>query len=132
MNIGEAARKIDLPVKTLRYYEEIGLLVPARQTNGYRDYCDADLEQLRLIGRARQLGFGIDDCRNLLMLYADEGRASADVKLIAKAHLEAIDLKIAQLQALRKSLVPLLKACRGNEEADCAILNDLIQPQTHH
>ena len=127
MNIGDAAQAVELPVKTLRYYEEIGLVVPARRANGYRDYADADLEKLRLIGRARLLDFGIEDCRKLLALHADQHRASADVKAVARSHLEAIDRKIVQLQALRASLAPLVAACRGDEGADCAILDDLVQ-----
>ncbi|PLW78778.1 MerR family transcriptional regulator [Cohaesibacter celericrescens] len=128
MKISEAAKQIDLPVKTLRYYEEIGLVVPARGSNGYRIYRDGDLIRLRLVGRARQLGFAIDDCRSLLALQADDMRASADVKRIATAHLAVVDEKISQLQVLRGSLAPLVDACRGDEEADCAILNDFAQP----
>ena len=128
MNIGRVSKRVELPVKTIRYYEEIGLVVPARKANGYRDYSDTDLEQLRLVGRARQLGFNIEDCRTLLLLYADKERASADVKRVARAHLATIDEKIAQMQALRNSLAPLIEACHGNEDPDCAILNDLVLP----
>nr|WP_321456485.1 Cu(I)-responsive transcriptional regulator [uncultured Cohaesibacter sp.] len=127
MNIGQAAEIAALPVKTLRYYEDIGLVVPARKENGYRDYSAEDLTKLRLIGRARKLGFGIDECRNLLALLADRHRASADVKRIAQAHLQDIDAKISELQAWRDDLAPLVAACNGDEHAECAILNDLIE-----
>ncbi|WP_316859972.1 Cu(I)-responsive transcriptional regulator [uncultured Cohaesibacter sp.] len=127
MQIREAAEKIGLPSKTLRYYEDIGLVVPSRKGNGYRDYSDEDVNRLRIIGKARKLGFGIEDCRNLLLLYEDQHRASADVKRIALAHLEEIDQKIAELQMMREDLAPLVAACRGDDDADCAILNDLAQ-----
>ncbi|WP_119308026.1 MerR family transcriptional regulator [Cohaesibacter haloalkalitolerans] len=128
MNISQAAEKTNLPVKTLRYYEDIGLVVPQRKANGYRDYGSEELVRLRLVGRARKLGFNIDGCRNLLSLQEDKHRASADVKKIAEAHLMEIDQKIAELQALREDLAPLVAACRGDDDADCAILNDLVEP----
>ncbi|SFO79671.1 Cu(I)-responsive transcriptional regulator [Cohaesibacter marisflavi] len=128
MNISQAAGIADLPVKTLRYYEDIGLVVPARRENGYRDYANEDLARLRLIGRARKLGFSIEECRNLLALQADKSRASADVKRIAQAHLREIDEKIEELQALRSDLAPLVAACKGDDSAECAILKDLEQP----
>ncbi|WP_319413551.1 Cu(I)-responsive transcriptional regulator [uncultured Cohaesibacter sp.] len=128
VNISQAAEVAALPVKTLRYYEDIGLVVPGRKENGYRDYAKEDLTRLRLIGRARKLGFSIEDCRNLLALQADRQRASADVKRIAQAHLQEIDEKIAELQSLRSDLAPLVAACKGDEGAECAILNDLVEP----
>ncbi|WP_321340918.1 Cu(I)-responsive transcriptional regulator [uncultured Cohaesibacter sp.] len=128
MNISQAAGIAALPAKTLRYYEDIGLVVPARRENGYRDYAQEDLTRLRLIGRARKLGFSIEECRTLLALQADRHRASADVKRIAQAHLKEIDEKIAELQALRSDFAPLVAACKGDEGADCAILKDLVQP----
>nr|WP_321459900.1 Cu(I)-responsive transcriptional regulator [uncultured Cohaesibacter sp.] len=128
VNISQAAEVAALPVKTLRYYEDIGLVVPGRKENGYRDYAKEDLTRLRLIGRARKLGFSIEDCRNLLALQADRQRASADVKRIAQAHLREIDEKIAELQSLRSDLAPLVAACKGDEGAECAILKDLVEP----
>nr|WP_319513409.1 Cu(I)-responsive transcriptional regulator [uncultured Cohaesibacter sp.] len=128
MNISQAAGIAALPAKTLRYYEDIGLVVPARRKNGYRDYSDEDLVRLRLIGRARKLGFSVEECRNLLALQADKSRASADVKRIAQTHLNEIDEKIAELQSLRSDLAPLVAACKGDESAECAILKELEQP----
>ncbi len=80
MNIGTAARQSELPAKTIRYYEEIGLVSPDRAHNGYRDYGDGDIHKLRFIQRARSLGFSIDECRQLMALYDDKSRASRDVK----------------------------------------------------
>lgn len=125
MNIGDAARLSGLPAKTIRYYEEIGLVSPLRDTNGYRAFRERDLHKLTFLARARALGFSIDDCRTLLALYEDAGRASAQVKQIAEAHLDQIDEKVAQLQSLRETLAGLVRACAGDNRPDCPILNDL-------
>lgn len=128
MNIGEVSKAVDLPVKTIRYYEDIGLVTPDRLNNGYRFFDDLDVERLKLVGRARNLGFGVEACRRLLALYNDTGRASSDVKQLAIEHLAEIDQKIAELESLRKLLLPMVEACKGNEDADCAILDGLVHP----
>lgn len=125
MNVGMAAERSGLPVKTIHYYEEIGLVVPGRQPNGYRDYQVMDVHKLRFLHRARGLGFSIEDCRALLALYEDRQRASADVKAIARAHLEKIEAKIGELESLRRTLGHLVECCEGNERPDCPILDDL-------
>jgi len=99
MNIGLAAEASGLPPKTIRYYEEIGLVRSDRRGNNYRDYSDKALHNLRFLARARALGFSIEECRQLLSLYADKDRASADVRGLAKAHMKEIDAKIRELQA---------------------------------
>ena len=101
MNIGEVSRAIGLPAKTIRYYEDIGLVQPARGANGYRDFNEQDAHKLAFLGRSRSLGFSIDDCRTLLSLYEARGRASADVKAVAAEHLQRITLKIDELKELR-------------------------------
>jgi Cu(I)-responsive transcriptional regulator len=125
MNIGEAAKESGLPPKTIRYYEEIGLVRSDRRDNNYRDYSENALHNLRFLKRARTLGFSIDDCRQLLSLYADRGRASADVRELAEAHIGEIDAKIAELKAMRKTLATLVHACHGDHRPDCPILEDL-------
>lgn len=125
MNIGEAAERSGIPPKTIRYYEDIGLVRPGRSANGYRAFRDSDLHKLTFLGRARALGFSIEDCRMLLSLYEDETRESAQVKAIAKQHLAAIDDKIGQLQSMRETLAHLVKACHGDHRPDCPILSDL-------
>ena len=125
MKVAEAARRSGLPAKTLRYYEEIGLVAPKRRDNGYRDYDDGDVGRLRFLRRARQMGFTISDCRQLLSLFEDKGRESADVKSIAMRHLEHVDARIAEMNALRQNLARLVEACHGDERADCPILEDL-------
>ena len=86
MNIGVAGTAAGLPAKTIRYYEDIGLICPARAGNGYRHYSDTDVHKLAFLARARSLGFSIEECRQLLSLYVDRHRASADVKRIAQGH----------------------------------------------
>ena len=127
MNIGEIAERTGLPAKTIRYYEEIGLIRPARNANGYRVFSDNDAHKLAFLGRGRTLGFSIDDCRTLLALYEDDARASADVKQVAQEHLAQIDDKIAQLQAMRDTLGDLVHSCAGDRRPDCPILKDLAK-----
>lgn len=127
MNISEVATKTGLPPKTIRYYEEIGLIRPARGANGYRIFRADDVLKLAFLGRARALGFSIEDCRALLALYEDESRASADVKRLALVHLARVENKIAELQSMKESLRHLVRSCAGDERPDCPILRDLAK-----
>jgi Cu(I)-responsive transcriptional regulator len=125
MNIGEASEHSGLPVKTIRYYEDIGLVRPLRSENGYRDFVDSDLQRLKFLQRSRSLGFSIDECRELLSLYEDRNRASADVKAITHAKIREVDRKIEELRSLRKVLSELVTACHGDDRPDCPIIDDL-------
>jgi len=125
MNVRDAAVRSGLPAKTLRDYDDIGLVVPERRGNGYRDYDSSAVQKLAFLKRARQLGFSIDDCRQLLSLYEDKDRASADVKALAETHLAEIDKRLEELEHLRDTLKHLIHACRGDERPDCPILADL-------
>jgi Cu(I)-responsive transcriptional regulator len=125
MNIGAVSDLSGLPAKTIRYYEDIGLVRPDRRGNGYRDFGDGDLRVLRFLRRARALGFSVGDCRELLSLYRDRGRASADVKALAERRIEEIDRKMAELRAMRASLGDLARRCHGDDRPDCPILDDL-------
>jgi Cu(I)-responsive transcriptional regulator len=125
MNIGEVARQSGLPAKTIRYYEDIGLIRPLRTGNGYRSFQDKDLHRLAFLGRARALGFSIEECRALMSLYNDENRESSQVKSLVELHLERIDDKIAQLQSMRATLAHLADACAGDHRPECPILDDL-------
>lgn len=125
MNVGQAAKRSGLPAKTIRYYEEIGLILPDRAENGYRDYSADDVHRLTFLKRARGLGFSIDDCRQLMTLYRDKTRASHDVKEIALGHVTAIEEKIAELEAMRATLQTLVKACHGDDRPDCPILEEM-------
>ncbi len=125
MNIGDVSTRTGLPAKTIRYYEDIALIKPLRDGNGYRRFREQDIHKLTFLGRARALGFTIEDCRTLLALYEDESRASADVKQVARDHLAQIDAKIADLKAMRDTLSHLIEACAGDDRPDCPILKDL-------
>ena len=125
MNIGEVSERSGLPPKTIRYYEDINLVRPLRSDNGYRSFRESDIHKLAFLGRARALGFSIEDCRTLLSLYEDEPRESAKVKAVAKEHLTEIDNKIAQLKSMRETLSHLIEACQGDHRPDCPILKDL-------
>jgi len=126
MNIGAAAERSGLPAKTIRYYEEVGLVRPAkRQDNAYRDYDETDVHRLRFIQRARGLGFSVEQCRELLALYDDHGRASADVKAIALEHIAEIETRIAALEGMRDTLKTLADRCHGDDRPACPILADL-------
>lgn len=127
MNISDVATATGLPAKTIRYYEDIGLVCPARSGNGYRVFTDTDLHKLAFLGRARALGFSIEDCRTLLALYEDNSRASADVKAVAEDHLTQIGDKIAQLEAMQETLRTLVQSCAGDARPDCPILKDLAR-----
>lgn len=125
MNIGEVADRSGIPPKTIRYYEDIGLICPQRKQNGYREFRETDLHKLTFLGRSRALGFSIEDCRTLLGLYEDESRESGQVKFVANEHLATIDKKIKQLQSMHKTLSYLVEACQGDHQPDCPILTDL-------
>ena len=126
MNISEAAARTGVPPKTIRYYEEIGLVAPApRSGNGYRAYRATDVHLLRFVQRARSLGFSVKDCRQLLALYRDPHRVSAEVKCLAERRIADIDRKMAELGGVRAALVHLAETCHGDERPDCPILEDL-------
>ncbi|MDX8353877.1 Cu(I)-responsive transcriptional regulator [Cognatiyoonia sp. IB215182] len=125
MNISDVAEQTGLPAKTIRYYEEIGLVTPQRSANGYRVFAESDAHKLTFLARARNLGFSIEDCRNLLALWEDRSRASADVRRIAAQHLDDIERRINDLAAMRDTLSDLVQKCSGDDRPDCPILADL-------
>ncbi len=125
MNIGAASARSGLPAKTIRYYEEIGLLSPDRADNGYRDYSTADIHRLRFLQRSRGLGFTVEECRQLLSLYGDSRRESSEVKALAGGKLAEIDRKIAELLELKATLGHLIDACHGDNRPECPILDGL-------
>ncbi|MEX6506338.1 Cu(I)-responsive transcriptional regulator [Jiella sp. M17.18] len=125
MNIGEASRLSGLPPKTIRYYEEVGLVKPARANNGYRNYRERDVHMLRFLQRSRSLGFSIDEARRLLALYENANRKSEDVKQVASRRMAEIDRKIAELESLKRALVELTEQCQGGGGPDCPILEEI-------
>lgn len=129
MNIGAASEKSGLPAKTIRYYEDIGLLTADRASNGYRDYSVPDVHRMRFIQRSRSLGFSVEECRQLLSLYNDKERQSADVKALANTKLKEIDKKLIELNELRATLRRLVRSCRGDSRPDCPIIDGLSNSQ---
>ncbi len=124
MNIGAAAKSSGLPVKTVRYYADIGLISPIRRTeSGYRDYSDDEVRKLIFVRRARSFGFSVEQARELLSLYEDRNRSSADVKAIAARRLADIEAKMDELRALRDELSHLIDACRGDNRPECPIIS---------
>lgn len=125
MNIGAVAELSNLSAKTIRFYEDIELITPARYQNGYRNYSESDMHRLRFLQRARSLGFTIEECRLLLSLYKDKNRASADVKAIALGKIKQIERKISELKSLKATLKNLADHCHGDHRPNCPIIDDL-------
>ncbi|RVT54478.1 Cu(I)-responsive transcriptional regulator [Rubrivivax albus] len=130
MNIGQAAQATGVTPKMIRHYESLGLLpAVARSDAGYRRYDERTLHTLRFIRRARDLGFSLDEIAQLLGLWADPARASAEVRALAQRHVADLDERIARMQAMRRSLQQLVQCCHGDDRPDCPILDDLAGGQ---
>ena len=126
MKIGEVAERAGVSAKTIRYYESVGLIPEAeRAGNGYREYHERDVRTLRFIQRARSLGFSVEDVGELLPLWADRSRASADVRAIALRHVDEVERKIAELESVRDALLDLVHRCHGDDRPDCPIIDSL-------
>ena len=126
MRIGEAARRSGMTAKTIRFYEEAGLVAPApRAGNGYREFGEDDVRRLRFIHRARDLGFGVEEVGRLLSLWSDRDRASADVKRLALEHVARVEAKMAELRSVRDAILHLAERCHGDGRPECPILDDL-------
>ena len=126
MNIGQAAEASGVSAKMIRHYEAIGLMAKARRTdNGYRIYDGNDVHTLRFIRRGRALGFSMKEIERLLGLWRNRRRASGDVRRVAQQHIAELDQKIAELQAMRRTLHQLVQHCQGDRRPECPILDDL-------
>lgn len=126
LTIGQAAKASGVTPKMIRHYESLGLLPEvARTESGYRQYDEPELHTLRFIRRARDLGFGLDEIESLLALWADRGRASAEVKALAARHVADLQARIERMQAMQRSLSHLVQCCHGDDRPDCPILDDL-------
>ncbi len=126
MTIGDAAEASGVSAKMIRYYESIGLMPAAERTaSGYRTYGDTEVNTLRFIRRARDLGFPVERIRLLLDLWRDRARSSAEVRSLAEQQVATLATRIAELEAMRKALLHLVHACHGDGRPDCPILEDL-------
>lgn len=131
LNIGEAAKQSGVSAKMIRHYEALGLLSHVARTEaGYRQYAERDIHTLRFIRRARDLGFGMDEIESLLRLWQNRKRASKDVKRIALARIADIERRVADMQAMKRTLAHLAHCCHGDERPDCPILDDLAATRT--
>ncbi|MGH8169151.1 MAG: Cu(I)-responsive transcriptional regulator [Steroidobacteraceae bacterium] len=130
MTIGQAAASSGVAPKTIRFYEERGLLKPAeRLANRYRGFDESNVQTLRFIRRARALGFSLQEIDKLLALYRNRRRASDEVKRLALAHVADLDHKIAELTRIRDTLSELARRCRGDQRPECPILDELERPR---
>ena len=126
MKIGQASAASGISERMIRHYEKIGLVAPAaRRDSGYRDYDERDLHSLRFIGRARDLGFPIEEIRTLLALWQDRTRSSADVKKLALSRAAELHERATVLEGMRRTLEHLAASCHGDDRPDCPILHDL-------
>ena len=126
VSIGVAAQRAGVSPRMLRHYEALGLLPPvARTDSGYRQYAEADVHALRFIRRARDLGFSMAEITTLLGLWQDKARASSQVKSIAQAHIDDLNQRIADMQAMQRTLQQLVQCCHGDDRPDCPILDNL-------
>lgn len=126
MNIGKAAAASGVSAKMIRYYESNGLIPPASRTEaGYRSYSESDVKTLCFIKRARDLGFSVTQMSELVALWRDQSRASADVKRLALEHVEALERKSQEIQDMSRALRHLAANCHGDARPDCPIINGL-------
>lgn len=126
MNIGSASRASGVSERMIRHYEKIGLIPPpARRDSGYRDYSDADVHRLRFAANARDLGFSIEEIGELLGLWRDDHRTSADVKALALTRARELGEKAEALAAMRASLLELASRCEGGERPECPIIDSI-------
>nr|WP_230027681.1 Cu(I)-responsive transcriptional regulator [Massilia sp. Bi118] len=126
LNIGEAAQASGVSAKMIRHYESIGLLPAVRRTaSGYRVYGEQDVRLLQFIHRGRALGFPLEKIADLLALWQDQNRASFEVRQLAEQHIAELNRKIAELQAMKRTLEQLAHSCHGDQRSDCPILDDL-------
>jgi MerR family copper efflux transcriptional regulator len=128
LNIGKAAKLTGLTVKTVRYYADIGMIVPQKDHNtGYRDFSNEDVAMLQFIRKARKFDFSIKECRELLALYKDKNRPSSVVKALTLEKISAINKKLMELESLRQQLSQLSASCQGNDRPNCPILDALTK-----
>jgi MerR family copper efflux transcriptional regulator len=126
LNIGEAARRSGVSAKMVRHYESLGLLPTVHRTDaGYRQYGDSEVHTLRFIRRARDLGFSMDEIAQLLKLWQNRRRSSAEVRRIASRHIDDLSRKMAEMEAMRRTLQHLVHCCHGDDRPECPILDEL-------
>lgn len=125
-NIGEAARRSDVSAKMVRHYESLSLLPSVNRTDsGYRQYTDKEVHTLRFIKRSRDLGFSMAEIADLLKLWQNRRRSSSDVRRIATKHVDDLNKRMAEMEAMKHTLEHLIHCCQGDHRPDCPILDEL-------
>jgi Cu(I)-responsive transcriptional regulator len=133
LTIGDMAKRSGLTAKMIRHYESLALLPPAiRSDAGYRHYQESDVQQLRFIKQARELGFSLPQISELLSLWHDQQRPSSKVKRLAQQHIGVLEQKITELTQMKSALETLVNRCHGDDSSDCPILEELAQTTRHH
>ena len=128
LNIGKAAKLSNLTVKTVRYYADIGLVSPVKNSStGYRNFSEDDVARLQFVSKARKFNFTIQECEELLSLYSDKNRSSREVKALTLEKISEINVKLLELKDLKKQLSFLADNCKGNDRPDCPILDALSE-----
>jgi Cu(I)-responsive transcriptional regulator len=126
MNIGDVARLSNVNSKTIRRYEELGIIPKAgRNSSGYRQYSDNDVHILKFVKRARELGFSMKDIKQLVSLWQNKSRSSSQVKSLAQKHAAELEKKLDEIQTMLSTIKDLVKHCHGDNRPDCPILEDL-------
>ena len=132
MKIGDVASQTGLTVKSIRYYHDIGLVKGSRGANGYREYSEQQVAALLFVQHCRELGFSIDECRDLLQLKHDPQRCASDVKRLTSQHLQALEQRMQRLQQLHSELSRLVAQCQGGDSPDCPIIDGLSGKKCCH
>jgi MerR family copper efflux transcriptional regulator len=133
LNIGEAAKRSGVSAKMVRHYESLGLLPAVHRTEaGYRQYGEREVHTLKFIRRSRDLGFSMAEIAQLLKLWQNRRRSSAEVHRIASRHVEDLARKMAEMEAMKRSLEHLVHCCHGDDRPDCPILDELESGTHEH
>ena len=127
MFIQQVAKKLNITTRTIRHYEDLGIIKSKRLENNYRVYDTKNYDKLKFLVRARNLGFSLKECNELIKLFENESRQSSSVREIAKKKLNDLKLQIQELDNLKVSLEWLVKKCPGNEKPNCPIIDELAK-----
>ena len=127
MYISEISKKLKITSRTVRYYEDIGIITSKRLENNYRFYDDKNIDKLKFLVRARKLGFALAECKELIKLFENKNRKSQNVRLIAKIKIESLTKQLKEIEDLKSSLEWLVKKCPGDNKPDCPIIDELAK-----
>ena len=127
MFISELSKKLKITSRAIRHYEDIGIIKSKRMNNNYRYFDASNIDKLKFLVRARNLGFSLEECKELIVLFKNDNRKSEHVRNIAKNKLATVTKQINELVDLKISLEWLVKKCPGNSKPDCPIISELAK-----